>query len=268
MLLKTILCTTTFLVINLITNNLELANIGLIISAIIVLITYDYINVKKYNIVDKKFSMEIIIKLFKVGFNAFAFTFLTLYIINASRYIIDNTLSSTNQAIYGILIMPATVLILVSQFIMQPFLNNIKRLLQEENIQKLKKLVWKLCGAVLIIGMICIILAWFLGIPVLEYIYGINLINYKNDLIIIMIGSILYGIISIISAVLTAMRKTKIQLIIFIIASIITFIVSINLITQYKILGASITYLISMVILFTLYNITYINIINKKRKES
>ena len=267
MLLKTILCTATFIVINLITNNLQLSIIGLIISSIIVLITYDYINIKKYNIVDKKIRLKVIGKLFKAGFNTFAFLFLTLYIINASRYVIDIMLESKYQAIYGILIMPATVLVLVSQFIIQPFLNNIKMLIMENRIIELKKLVLKLVITILIFGTICIILAWLIGIPVLELVYGIELSDYRMDLIIIIVGSILYGIVSILSAVLVAMRETKIQLIAFLVVSVITLISSVYLVERYLIIGATLTYLISMILLSTIYSYIYFIKLEGKRKS-
>ena len=94
----------------------------IILANILIIVFYDIPNTNK--IIDKKekASKQNVKQIFKTGFYTFAITFLGLYILNASKYAIDNFMSEDIQAIYGIIIMPATVMSLFGQFIIHPFL--------------------------------------------------------------------------------------------------------------------------------------------------
>ena len=68
----------------------------------------------------------------KIGLFTFGFTFLTLYVINAPKYAIDELATNNVQTIFGIVVMPATVLILFGQYIIQPFLLSLKEKLNND----------------------------------------------------------------------------------------------------------------------------------------
>ena len=81
------------------------------------------------------------------------------------------------------------------------------------------------------------------------------------DLLLIIVGAVGLAIVTILSNALTIFNKNNIQMILYIINSIIAFFMAIILVKGYGILGATLTYLIIMVLesieYFVIYNIYY-----------
>ena len=66
--------------------------------------------------------------IFKSEFFVFANSFAGIYVLNAPKYAIDNYLTEDVQAIFGYIMMPATVITLFTQFVFMPYLNKLKEL--------------------------------------------------------------------------------------------------------------------------------------------
>lgn len=263
--LKNILGLTAFLVVDITTKNLILAIISFIIVFIIITIIYDFVqcNIKKQ--MQGKIEKKNILNIFKNGFPTFCVTFLNMYLINASKYSIDNIMSNDYQAIFGIILMPATMMILLAQFMLHPFLNMITNHIKDNEYKSLNKLLLKIGLLLSIFGIIGILFCYFIGIYILEFIYGISLINYNNCLTIILVGSVFSALISMITTILIAMRYTVIQMIVYAVVSIITFVASNILVQKLGVVGASLSYLFSMVITFIVFLLIYL-IVSKSNK--
>lgn len=260
--LRAVLSVISFLIIDLLTKNIYYSILGILSINIIIFILYDLKNYKKYNI-KSKFNITKNNILFKTGVFIFATTFLTQYMLNAPKYAINNYLLNEDQTIYGIISMPITFIVLCSSFIVQPFLVKMSNYVKNKEYSNLKNITLKMVGVISIIGVICIIIAYLLGIPVLEIIYGIKLTKYLYPLLILLFGGIFFCISCIISNSLIALRKTFCQMIFYAITSLIILILSNILVQNFNILGASLAYLISMFVLALLYY-TYFIIILKK----
>lgn len=253
---KAILGVLIFLLIDVITKNLIFSCVSIIIVNILFLIFYDIKNSKKAGLEIKKYNNKGNMRLLKIGFLTFFLTFLGLYLINAPRYAIDDLSTNEIQTIFGIIIMPATFMGLLGQFIIQPALTKFSNFMKNKEYEKLKNITIKILSLISILGIIVLVVAYFLGIPVLELVYGINLSPYFISFIIIMIGAILYSIQVISSAILISMRKILAQVIIYSAISIISTFMSYYLVKGFDILGASISYCTTMflvAILFIIY---------------
>ena len=84
--------------------------------------------------------------------------------------------------------MPATVVGLVAQFLIHPYLNTIVELYKNRDLKKLNKLILKLIFMIVAFGIISSLLAYFLGPEVLGLVYGIDLKAYRVGLLIIIIN--------------------------------------------------------------------------------
>lgn len=263
---KAIISLLLFLLIDYITNNLIFACSCILIVNILIVLVYDILALKKLKFklvkIERKNVFDILVK----GFFAFGFTFLTLYVINASKYSVDMYMNDSAQTVLGIIIMPATVISLFCQFIVQPFIVKMKKSLQDGKKEFLI-ITHKIISGVVVIGGISTICAYLLGIPMLEVLYNISLDKYKNCLLLIIIGATIYGITIIYSTALITMRKTFCQFIIFIITSIFAMIVSSVLTQKYGIYGACESYTVTMIFLLVLYVIVYLYQIRKKWKN-
>ena len=264
--LKAFISVLFFLICDSITKNLLLSIFLVILVNFLVLLFYDFHNLKKVSFKMENFEWKKILFILKSGFYAFAFAFLTQYVINAPKYAIDSLLNNEAQTIFGIIIMPATILILLGQFVIHPFLVSLKEKLQQDKKEFLK-LTCHLVLVILILGIFSTLAAYFLGIPVLKLLYNIDLKSYLNSLLLIIIGATCYEISVIFSTSLTTMRSTLSQLIIFVIASVFIFFLSNYLVRKEAVFGASISYLFTMILIMILYIIVFLILLNKYQKR-
>lgn len=263
---KAVIGLITFIIIDLLTKNIFLSVLGVIIINLLVIIFYDFKNLRLIDFKMKKIDKLAIKTILVGGFYTFAFTILTQYVINAPRYSIDNFLADKDQTIFGIIIMPSTLIALLAQFVIQPYLTKLKDSLKISK-KEFNKVTIKLSLALFIMGIICIVVSYFLGIPVLEFVYNIKLNAYLLELLMIIFGATLYGITVILSSSLIIIRNTLSQLIIFLIATIFDLVISNILVKKYLILGASSTYLLTMLLLLVLYITIYIVGLKKYRRD-
>ena len=265
--IKALLSLITFLIADLITKNIVISSLMIVISNLLVICTYDFINVRKLIKKEEKVQYKNVFRIYKTGFFVFAITFLSLYVMNAPKYAIDDYLNEHIQAIYGIIIMPATVMSLFAQFIIHPYLNTIVDLYNDYKMKEVQKLVTKIILVIVVIGIMCVAVAYLLGIPVLELIYGLELQEYRWNLAFIILASTLSVIGTVYSSVLTTIRKTFSQFIIYCIVTVVAVISSYVLTYNFEINGATVSYFIIMASQFILY-IVYTNVVlNKMKKE-
>lgn len=266
---KSLLSVILFIVIDAITKNLVISISAMVILSIIITIIYDLKNAGEYIANTEKVKYENVIKIFKYGFYTFAIAFLGVYLLNSPKYAIDIYLANNYQTIFGIIVMPATVIGLVAQFLIHPYLNKILELYESKKLKELKGVINKLIFAIVGVGVISSLLAYFLGPEVLGLIYGIDLVAYRVQLLTIIISATIYTIGVIYSSVLTTVRETKSQFIIYVILSVFALIIS-NILTQIgQINGAVWAYLAIMALQFLIYtiytNIKLEKIFNKRR---
>lgn len=260
---RSILNVSFFLIIDLISKNILLACLSLIIIDILILVFIDIKYSKKYKIDKEKTDYRSALSILKLGFYTFGFTLLSNYLINIPRYAIDEFLEENYQTIFGIIVMPGTFITMLSQFIMQPLIIKMKEQWINKNKQKFDDIVKKTSFAIIGVGLISVVLAYFFGIMVLNFLYNLELNNYLLSLIIILIGTTFYALSAYLSNCLIIFRKTKIQLFIYLVVAIFGIVISRVLVSKYSFIGGIYSYLLIMLLLFIIYIITFILINNK-----
>lgn len=251
--IKSIFGVSLFIIIDLITKNIIFSLFGLLLINIVIFIFYDYLNFKKMEYKITTFSFENVIKILKSGFFIFYFTILIQYVINAPKFAIDSLLSNDFQAIYGIIVMPSTLLLLCSQFFIHPFIIKINEYVIKEDYKNLKKIVLKISFCIIFIGLISLLAAYLLGIPFLNFIYNIKLNKYLAELLIIIVGATFFGVCYFISNVLIVLGKNFSQALVYTFTAIFSKIVSFYLVSKFAIFGACLTYFVTMLVLFVIY---------------
>ena len=214
--LKAIIGLIIFIILDFVTKDIVFSIISLIIINSVLLIFYDYRNYKNLNGETIKFSTTNFNKIFKICFDVFTFSFLSIYLANCQKYIFTYFVSNEIQTIFGIIIMPATILSLAGSYLIMPFIVKLTNYFKNNMIKEYKKLSLTICAILIIIGLCAIIGCYFLGIPILNIIYNIELSEYKASLMIIIIASILFALSMVISNLLTIINENKVQLYIYI----------------------------------------------------
>lgn len=265
--IKAIISVVLFILVDIITKNLILACASIVITYICVISLYDFRESNKFIDNKEKIELKNSINIFKNGFFPFAISFIGVYITNAQKYSIDNFLSEDIQAIFGIIIMPATIMGLLAQFLIHPYLNEIFNLYKTQQYEKIKKIIYKIIFTIFIIGLFCTFVGYLLGTPVLGFVYGIDLSEYSIHLAIILIAATFYTMAGIISPILVTMRYNFIQFIIYIFVALFEMIISNIMVYKLGFNGAIYAYLITMVTYFIVFFYVALKIINKNIKK-
>jgi O-antigen/teichoic acid export membrane protein len=142
--------------------------------------------------------------------------------------------------------MPATIIIILGQFITHPVLNDLARSYHENKRRDFIGLIRRLILIVLGVTLLALVLAYFLGIPVLELLFTINLDAHRNHLLLALAGASFYTIAVIISVALITMRHTAIQLVIYLLMTAVSLPMSLLLINQYQLAGGFLSYSLTM----------------------
>ena len=119
---KSFLGVIVFLIINYFLNNMILAISLLVIVNIIIFIFYDMSCYKKIKSAKISLDFSNIRNIFSDAFAVFFFSFICVYLANSQKYIITYYTTNELQTIFGILIMPATMLSLIGNYLLNPFL--------------------------------------------------------------------------------------------------------------------------------------------------
>ncbi len=251
--LKAIFGFLTFFLTDYLTSNLPLAILSLIIVNLILFLFYDLANYRKlYN--DKiKISLSNLKHLLKACFPIFIFSALAIYLSNCQKYILPYFESDEIQAIFGILIMPATVLGLVGSYLINPFINTFSNYHAKRDYSLFTSFTKKILASIILLGAIALTVCYFIGIPILQIIFQLDLSPYTITLELIILASIFYSMALILSSLLTILNENRRQTYIYLIAAIIATITSITLIPSHSINGATYSFLISSLVLITFY---------------
>lgn len=254
-----------FTLVDYFTKSITLALVSLIILNLAFFYFYDYKNVKEY--LSGKASFNNILLILKETLPIFIYSFLAMYVANICKYMLDYFDTEEAQNIFGIIFMPSTVIGLCSAYIVVPIITSLNDLLKSKKYKEFNKLVSKMMIILVGVGVVAIIAAYVLGIPVLNVLYGMDLSNYKNLLLLVLVGATFYTLANVYSQVLVLLNVHKMQTLIYVVMSIVSTLICYLLISSYKLSGSVYSYVIFMFILLILYLILYFYTLIKRRNE-
>lgn len=176
-------------------------------------------------------------------FPLFLGTFLSLYIYNVPKYAIDMFCSAEEQTYYAIIFMPTFAINMFSEFVFKPLLTTLASWWKMDELYKLKKGVSKLITNIFIVTVIVLAGMYFWGTNILSMLYNVNVIPYRMELMLLMLGGGCSATVYFLYNVLTAMRMQKQILINYTVGAIIITIIAFLSVKSGGILSASISYL-------------------------
>lgn len=221
--------------------------------------------VRHYGIKLGRWSKSQGIFLIKACTPLFLGQFLSLYIYNTPKYAIDRYCVAEVQTYYAIIFMPAFVINLFSEFVFKPLLTSLAEWWHENKIDEFGKLVKKLIVNIGIITAVILCIMYLCGIPILSFVYGMDLQMYRNDLMILLIGGGFSAAVYFSYNVLTAMRMQKDILLDYVLGAVFVTAIAYYAVKIMNIRGASLSYLISEIVLFILMIGTIAKGINKRK---
>ena len=206
-------------------------------------------------------------KLLITCFPLFLGTFFSLLLYNIPKYSLSAFMSEEYQTYYSILFMPSFVTTLLCEFILRPALAKIAGLWGAKDYHRFTRYFIRLF-LVLLAGGICIVAGGDLvGRRILEIIYAADLSAYRFEFFILLCGGVLSALVYFLYNILIAIRHEKSILPVYGATILITWGISIPLVRDGGIQGASLCYFCSGAILFIVFLTILVRVILKERKS-
>lgn len=235
---------------------------------------YDYAHFKLFdkvsfthiysrNIIDESF------KIIKICFSLFIYGFLLTLVFNEAKLAISGAyakgiVEAGAQRDYNILFMPVFFMSLCI-LVVRPLITQMAELWQKKQFQIFYKMFFKIVLVTLSIGVVITLLTYLIGVNVLGVIFGLNLLDYRLQLTILVLSGVLYSFSIILENILIIMRKHHYLLFVYILMFIVTKLITTELVNKYQIMGASISFCIAMMV-YAIGSITIFSIIKYRKK--
>ena len=256
-----------FFITDVITKNVIFSCITFVLTNLTLFLLWDVRILSKFQKLEIKYDKNNIKEILLDCLPLAISTGLSLYIINATKYAIDNFGDYTMQTYFNVIYMPTFVINLVSAFVIKPFLKPFGDLWNSKEylkfIKSISLIILILAGATICIDIACALL----GVPVLSFIYGIDLSPYKIEMLLLVISGFFYASATVMLYALSTIRKQKLTTIAYIITSVIALIASNICVNKWQMKGAIVSNMITTVTLFVLFVIFFLYELKKSKME-
>lgn len=178
---------------------------------------------------------------------------INMYVVNAPKYAIDRNLSSEFQAYYGYLVMPVFTINLLSTVIYRPYISKMAENWQNDEIKNFNKQLIKQIIIIVVLTILITLFGYLLGLTLIEVLYGVKLHKYMMHFLILLLGGGLNTIAVFLSIVMTIQRDQNKIIIGYIVALFFSVFCSDFLIQKFHIMGASLLYFITSLLLTVIF---------------
>lgn len=206
-------------------------------------------------------------KIMKTCFPLCIISTLSIYMPNAARYAIDYFGTEKELAYYGYIAMPVFAIDLLCFVIFQPLMVDLAKTWKDDK-KKFSKMTYRMSWIVLAVSCISLVLAYFLGIPILSILYSARLEFLKSEFMVLMIGGSFLAYIGWFSSLLTIMRKQKYLIVPYATISILVFLTLLINKCEYGIMGTAIINSAGIALLAIILGAICVLFINKNKKEA
>lgn len=205
------------------------------------------------------------------GLPLFINAFLNAYIINASKYAVDRYYDSATLGIYNALYMMAFVVNMFSNFVLKPIVSVLAEKYTAGDISGFLKLILRQVCIIFVLTLVCICGAYIAGIPIMTWLFGVDLSGYKAALCLILISGGFTALYQLFQYGVIIMRHQYSSFVCCGATAAVTYFVTPALTRKYSIMGAAASYVISigmMSVLFIAFFVCHIlRDAKKKGKE-
>lgn len=264
--IRTILTTCIFIIVLMFSQNMYLASLLSIASSLLCIYLLN-IGLRKEFVAHKlKLDVQKIKQLCIDCFPLFAGVFMFTYIANASRYAIDEVLNANMVAYFTAIFLPVSTINLVSGFIFKPLLTTLAVRWNKDTNRQFIGLILKFFGIIVLLTLTAIAGAYVLGIPVLSLVYGIDLADFKGELLILLIGGGCSAFSTIEFYCLAVMRHQMSIFVCYLIVFLTSLILPMYFVQTYGISGGAWSYTILMFLIAVCFGLCIFYSIAKRKR--
>ena len=221
----------------------------MLLASILMLLIFDVRLTRKNIEVLKKIELKNVKKIAIECFPLAISTIVSMYVINVVKYAIDMNGNNTLQTYFNILYIPTFAINLISILIIKNFLKVFGEYWNNKEYKKFIKIILYISLLLVVSTFAIEVVCFFIGIPILNFVYGVNLENYKIDLLILILSGMFYAISNVLFYAVSTIRKQKSSTIVFIITVIFSTLISNILVSKYEMTGAVMASVLTMMFL-------------------
>ena len=190
-----------------------------------------------------------------------------MYLANAPRFGIDRYLGLTEQGIFAILYMPAVAINLLALVVFRPLLTQMAHHWVRHNWSGFVGIVRRGLTATAGAFVAVAIVTYFIGVPILNLVFGKDIAPYRTELIVLVFGGAMNSASVILYYAITTMRQQKLVFVGYAVSALTIAALVPILIPRYQIMGASIAYGIAMTVLSMIFGFVLVANRDKKAVE-
>lgn len=233
-------------------NDAIIATILMVLTNVVTTVIFSVLPIKHYQKCPIKIVKKDVLILLKECYPLFLCTFLLFFIINCPKYAIEVFMDDKEQAYIGIILMPATLINLLSSFIFKPLLNRFDETIRNKNINCFKKMLKKLVYIITCITFLTGVGVYFFGPWIFGLVYNVNLNEFRSLLVLVIIGSGFQSYTSLLYFLLVLLREQRKIMKIYIFVTMIILIISFAGVYLLGLTGAVFAFVIGYFILAVL----------------
>lgn len=255
---RTLLSVAVFFVLLAGTGRLLPACGGAVCAQIMGVVLFDLTAIKALGKADLGYRKGSIKAIFSQSGLLFLSVFLDFYIFSAAKYAIDSRLDDASSGYFNLLFMPTSVIYLVANFVIRPFLTRMTDCWSSRDLTGLKKILRKLGGIILGLTVLAVGGCLLLGRPVLlfmEHLLGAgyegSLTGYLPVFVLIVFGGGVYALGNLLYYVLVVMRRQKAIFCVYGVTFLAALFLAPLLVARLRLFGAAAAYCLFMTIQLT-----------------
>lgn len=215
-------------------------------------LTVDALLSQRYERFRVEWKLRPMIQLLWDCFPLFLYSLVIVYISNESKYLLEQLYNEELQNAYAIILMPAFAINLAGLFASRPLITTLSRH-YEDDLPRFRKILLRLLLLLAGLTVACLVGGWFLGIPLLSAVYGVELAPYKTALMLIILGGGANAVIGLAYNIITIMRKQRLMLGAAVAVLLLLKLVGRPLVSGFGIDGSALVYLVGMAALAVLF---------------
>ncbi len=255
--LRTLLIIAVFIAALLAGLPLAAASLFSLLAAAAGLLLFSFLPARKYEPVSLSPDIRAVSRLLLECLPLFAAAASWAYLTNAPKIAIDLNMNDQAQAEFAIIFMPAMLINMFSGFVFRPLLNTMAVCFVSGDKKRfsglIRRLVWMDTGVTLL----ALAGTWLLGVPILNWVYGVDISHLKGELLLIILGGGGCALVNLLCQTLTVIRQQVRILSGYLLTTALTLAASNLLVKNEGIWGAALLYFLSMALLALILLILY-----------
>lgn len=246
-----------------ITRNLTAAMGVMAIVYIFSLLLLDCRFIGSFTKIRLRFQFSVQKQLFLECLPLFVNSFLQMYINNAAKYAIDANETKEILAYFNVLFMPAFVINLLAGIVLKPLVTSLALRYHKREKNIFVHTLKRQSAMIAVLTVICVLAAYAVGIPVLSFLYGLDLSGYRMELCVMIAGGAFCALYTMFQYAIIIMRHQYYSLIGCTLTAAAASIIMPGAVKAGSITGAAWGYLGLMVLMALIYMIMALYFINK-----